>query len=345
MQSRLQQRNTERDIEIQEEINNPDTSEQRRQQLNNLMTFLRAIDRGHIMYSGQATNRPPAIQEELITQNSVVNQIITPSLEEDSDDYTSIRPSTDSMSDEYIDNSESDTSCSNGTEEAPLTKERDWMKKNCSVCKSMVTLDKFTDEDYHDIVSVKVYDIENEKFGKGHCISKPDMEGMLRSDIGSDYPKYIYSLYKKREDAVSERTIAGHGSAPSNQFVVQLNIDDLSIYVTLGSIHRLLHASEKIYYAAPLYGGKRRRLGNIPGSMTVVGANHGQIPGFRIYKLFTADEIRAGVEVSIGENDFIMPMTISKKVEDLVSVFSDTSRIRQIVMDEIIEHLLKPNPQ
>lgn len=270
---------------------------------------------------------------------SPITQELTASdLEEDSDDYSSLRTSDNTLSDEYI--SESDGSCASEGE-GPDTKERVWMKRNCSVCQSMVTLDAFDDEDYPDLVSIKVYDVDSSKFGKGHCIPKPDLAGMLRSDIGSEMPKYIFSLYKKRPDASSAGSLAGLGSAPSNQFVVQLNAGTLSIFVTLGSIHKLLKTTEKVLYAAPLYGGKRRRIGNIAGRLTVVGANHGQIPGFRVYKLFTREEVEAGVEVSTGENDFVIPMTICKKVEELIDVFADTSRIRQIVVDEIIQHIVE----
>lgn len=258
-------------------------------------------------------------------------------LEEDSDQYSSIQTNTSALSDEYISESDSDESCK--SDQVPMTKEREWMARNCNVCKSMVTLDDFEDEDYPDIVSIKTFDVNTSKFSKGHCIPKSDIIGMLRSDIGSEYPQYVFSLYKKKPETTNERSLGGLGTSPTNQFVVQFNIGALSIFVTLGSIYKMLHGSEKMLYAAPLYGGKRRRLGNIPGRMSVVGANHGQIPGFLIYKLFTRDEIEAGVEVSAGETDFIIPMTISKKVEELVDVFSNNNRIYQLVLDEIIKYI------
>lgn len=263
--------------------------------------------------------------------------------EEDSETYDSVTLS-DNVTEEYITDEDVDGSCSaTGSDvEGGLSKERDFFRKNCTVCRSHITLDDFSEEDYNDIVSVKVFDMDNMSFGKGHCIPKSDLEGMLRSDLGAEYPKYIFSLYKKTPDARSEGTLAGLGTAPSNQFVVQLNIGALSIFVTLGSIHKLMNTKDKILYAAPLYGGKRRRLGNIPGRLTIIGANHGQVPGFRIYKLFTRDEINSGVDVAAGETDFILPLRICRNIDEIVGLFSDTSKIRRVVMDELIEHLLTP---
>ncbi len=386
---RLDERRSARDLQIQQEIDNPDTTESRRQQLLRLQR--RRIREGRAssstmntlsIYSSRPQNfllsrtsaapireeppntpRRPGIYSSrsngIEDLSALLNRAALQSLddevfddsvyspaspdtpvvssEEDSDVYDALSAGESSLSDEFISDSDSDDSCSSISD----VLEQDWMKKNCSVCKSMVTMENFEEKDLPDLVSVKVYSTDSFKFGKGHCILKSDLEGMLRSDIGSESPKYIFSLYKMRTGASSEGSLAGYGSVPSNQFVVQLNIDTLSTYVTLGSIHKLLHTSEKVLYAAPLYGGKRRRIGNVAGRMTIVGANHGQIPGFRIYKLFTRNEIEAGVEVSAGENDFIMPMNICKKVEELLDVFSDTTRIRQIVMDEIIEYILK----
>ena len=43
----------------------------------------------------------------------------------------------------------------------------------------------------------------------------------------------------------------------------------------------------KNWYLLPLYGNKRRRIGLQFGS----SKNHGQIPGSKIYKAFTKEEI------------------------------------------------------
>ncbi len=260
--------------------------------------------------------------------------------EEDSDDYTDLSVDVDTLSDEYISDN-TDETCATGS----ATKDRTWLMKNCSVCKSMVTLDDFSDEDVKDIVSIKIYDRNSSKFGKGQCILRDDIRGMLQSDIGSERPKYVYAIYQTKDRSIlySEGELQrGIGTAPSKYFVVQLNIGQTVIFVTLGSVHKLLRTErENVLYAAPLYGGKRRRIGNVEGNLFLVGANHGQIPGFQVYKLFTREEIERGVEVDHGESDFIFPMTICRNMEAMLNIFNDTTAIRRHVVDDILKYILR----
>jgi hypothetical protein len=53
----------------------------------------------------------------------------------------------------------------------------------------------------------------------------------------------------------------------------------------------------------PLFGGKKRRLGNLRGTFGI-GMNHGQVPGETIYKLYTKEEVDAGVQAINLNSDF-----------------------------------------
>jgi outer membrane protein assembly factor BamB len=59
---------------------------------------------------------------------------------------------------------------------------------------------------------------------------------------------------------------------------------------------RLIREKKKIWYALPLIGGKKRRIGNLSGTYGI-NMNHGQVPGFQVFKLFSREDIKTGVRV------------------------------------------------
>lgn len=219
-----------------------------------------------------------------------------------------------------------------------------WIKDNCAVCKSMVTLDDFTPQD-KDIISVRVYDHTTGTFGIGHCIKKEDIRSMLASDLNNPEPKYIYAIYKRRPDTrlSSRETVAGHGTLPSQNLVIQLNVGTIVLYVTLGSIRTAMDSKIKTLFAVPLYGGKRRRIGNLHGRMTVVGANHGQVPGFVVYKLYTKSELSniQGRELPTNEINFRMETCICRNVKQWLGgqVDINITDITNTIIMTLIKHL------
>ena len=76
---------------------------------------------------------------------------------------------------------------------------------------------------------------------------------------------------------------------------------------------RIICRPETNWYALPLYGGKRRRIGNI-SELYAQSMNHGQIPGYIVYKLFTKDEIEQGVIVKA-----LFPETIKERIQSFES--------------------------
>ena len=93
----------------------------------------------------------------------------------------------------------------------------------------------------------------------------------------------IYTKPKYNKDILT-----GITGKPTTKIFVKLPHNQ--IYISLLSAYRILHEPNQHWYAFPLFENKRRRLGNIKG---IYGAsmNHGQIPGFYLYKLYTKEEI------------------------------------------------------
>jgi len=265
-----------------------------------------------------------------------VNPVYSREFEEDTLEFAPLKVSGSSLDEELI--KVPDETCKASTE---------WMKENCSTCQSMVTLEEFTAEDEPDVLSFKVFNPRNGKFGKGQCVKRSELREMLRSDYNTEMPSRFFTLYKKKDpNAVyapgdSER---GMGTEPTNMMVVQLNIGILTIYVSLESALRLFNPGpdgklEKRFYAIPLFGGKRRRVGNIKGALTVTSANHGQVPGFVIYKLYSQSAVKSGVEASHKLFDFVFSTMYVKPLSEMLAIFNDTTEIRKLVMNHIIDYV------
>lgn len=234
--------------------------------------------------------------------------------EEDSDSYTATEASSSSLKDEYIMNS-TDENCKG-----------EWMKRNCTSCQSPITLEAF--EDTKDVISFKLYNETIKKFGKGQCMAKRELREMLSSGEGN-----IFSIWKGGDNS-------GRGGKPTDRLVVKLYTGASVIYVTLQSAHKLFHSKDKIFYALALYGGKRRRVGNLYGRIGV-SENHGQVPGFQIYKLFTRSEIEREATASATlKEDFNLDFLVSARMEQLISMFMDTTLVREFLLKKIVEYII-----
>lgn len=233
--------------------------------------------------------------------------------EEDQENFSPISVSSDSLSDENI-NINEDYSCRN-----------DWMKANCTSCTSPVSLDDFSIDET--ILSFKLYDIKTNKFGKGQCIAKDELIDILKNGNPS-----IFSLWKGGD-------ASGKGGKPSNNIIVKLYIGLTTIYVTLHSAYKLFHDPNTIFYAVPLYGGKRRRIGNLAGRIGV-SENHGQLPGFQVYKLFTKKEINNGSIAAVENIDFNLQFLICEQMEKLVDMFQDTTTVRDFLLNHVLKHII-----
>lgn len=216
-------------------------------------------------------------------ENLFQEMYAAPVFEEDISDPPGLVPHSNSLANEYI--QEIDSSCANGN---------DWMKVNCTVCSSPITLEEYTIGDFPNLVSIKIYDIHTKKFGKGQCILKEEFVESLNNDKLNSHPSQVFSVYEKNTESTlndAEGLKRGLGTRPNYFIVIKLNLQNMQIFVTIESAYTLLHSGHKTFYAIPLFGGKRRRVGNLEGNLLEISSNHGQIPGFLIYSLYTKDEV------------------------------------------------------
>lgn len=176
-----------------------------------------------------------------------------------------------------------------------------WISESCSN-DSPITLLPYDKDDYDDIFTIKLQD-KNGKFKKGSCLTRTELSKAFLSDRGKDYPEYIMSIYTTPQNA--EDYVTGLSGKPTVRLVGKMMSNQ--IYVTIGSIKRIFDEPDnKVWYALPLFGGKRRRIGNILGTYGS-SMNHGQVPGYIIYKLFTRKEIEQGAKgVDTLEDYFII---------------------------------------
>lgn len=257
--------------------------------------------------------------------------------EEDHETYDSIKTDAESsqLDKTYIYENEIDETCKI-EKGKKLSYNRKNMMKNCTSCYNYIDMENFKDTD--NIVSIKIYDHIKGKLNKGLCINIDSIKDSIKTEIGNPNQTTFYSIYTKREGA--KDTKAGHGSYPDNRIVVKLQIPGI-IYITLGSLYTLLKGYEmsEEFYAVPLFGGKRRRVGNLEGAF-YQSSNHGQIPGYIIYKLYTKRELKEGITADIDRMDFLFPIYIARTMGEMLELFSDTPQIRTIVLDSIIEYLL-----
>lgn len=152
------------------------------------------------------------------------------------------------------------------------------------------------DINHNDIFSIYYLDTNSNIFKRGACISKSELQEYIKSEEIED-PSVISTIWNGGD-------LTGVGGRPSFKFVIKMPPDN--VFVTLGSFHRMMTSTVKKWYLLPLYGGKKRRIGYKYGS----SRNHGQIPGFQIFKVFTKNEIISGIPISETPDDFpIYPIT------------------------------------
>jgi hypothetical protein len=127
------------------------------------------------------------------------------------------------------------------------------------------------------------------------------MRQFLESDRNEETPLSIMAIYKKPTSNKPKDLFTGLTGKPSGKLVVRLPTNN--IFITYGSIKRVLDSTNKHWYALPLYGGLPRRIGNL-GGIYGSSMHHGQVPGYIIYKLYTKEEIESNIMVMETHDDF-----------------------------------------
>lgn len=151
----------------------------------------------------------------------------------------------------------------------------------------LITLEPFTDADDPELLMVYLKNSSN-TYTKAACFNKSELISYFTADKNSpDGVSTLMSIYSRPYGT----STTGIGTKPTGQIIVKLPINNM--YITFRSAKLLLNTKHvNTWYAAPLYGGKKRRIGNIKG-MFGMSMNHGQTPGVKIYKLFTYDQLNS----------------------------------------------------
>jgi len=241
--------------------------------------------------------------------------------EEDTSDYTSITSDTDSIT------QESDTDS--------ITQESDTSNLSSCINNDYIMNEPYTKEDN----PIQIYTLNSQgKFKKSSCITKDELSMHLSTGKGTKIPEVLQAIYTTPSCGNSmctgiHESLDGKGTNATGKLIVK--IPPNNIWVTLGSIERVMKSGINEWYALPLYGGKRRRIGNLD-EMFAASRNHGQVPGFHIYKLFTKQEIKDNVKVKETSTDYpIFLFNNTKKLYDIIG-----GEVTIPFVDNIIDHLL-----
>jgi len=212
--------------------------------------------------------------------------------EEDSDSESN---TTDNSSEEELDtisSSEEPDAISeeDSTDFSDFTSDSESISDDIKSCsnESVISLEPF-DINSDDVFTMYYLNNSN-KFTKGICVSKSEMKDYIKSEE-DESPSLFTTIWKGGDES-------GVGGNPTCKFIVKMPPNN--IWITLGSFDKMMNSSEKNWYLLPLYSNKKRRIGYEYG----ISRNHGQIPGFKIYKVFTKEEIKNNVEVKETDEDY-----------------------------------------
>lgn len=248
----------------------------------------------------------------------------------------------DDIKDTFISKDEYDNSCSNSLSESEMTDDRKWMSQNCQSCYDIVSLENYSEDSVSsgDLMSIKIYNPQNRRFGKGLCTLRSDVKEALRSDLNA--PKFfnIFSIYRQKNMNVRPDA-NGLNTVPTSKLVVKLNLST-PLYVTVTSVVKLLKSKDKVLYAMPMYNNTRRRVGDIYGYKLAV------IPGQMIYKLFTREEIEEGQRNKrqwlVDNTDFALELKVTYHIEELLNKSYSDSDFKKEIVGNIIRYLMSLSP-
>jgi hypothetical protein len=171
------------------------------------------------------------------------------------------------------------------------------------------------------------------KYQKAICATRDELVQYLEAFRDTAIPDNIMTVYSSPRDA----DISGYGGKPTGKVFVKLPANNL--YITMGSMKKILSRTrtDKTWFAVPLFGGKRRRLGNLLG---IFGAsmNHGQVPGFVVYKLYTRSQIALGVVAMEDDNDY--PVFLVESARTLYDIVGENATINAAFVSGLIDTMI-----
>jgi hypothetical protein len=175
-----------------------------------------------------------------------------------------------------------------------------WVDDNCANDIDYVTMENLTHDLLmnEDLFVIKTLTSDN-KFKKGVCELKSQLiETLISNRNVANFknnipPSNIKCIWEKKRNASQneENLLNGRCCKSTSMFVFKLT---LNMHITMQSLIDILSSENQVWYAVPIFGNKRKRVGNVFNNPYIVSADHGQIPGKIIYKLFTKQQIKEG---------------------------------------------------
>jgi hypothetical protein len=234
------------------------------------------------------------------------------------------------------------------TSETSITSDDDDSSKILSKClnDSPVSLVEYDQTDLNDLFII--YNLNsNKEFIKGSCLKIDEMKDFLRSNliqnINTELPQSPTNIMAICTTPSPQHSLTGFSSKPTGKLVVRIPTNN--IFVTYGSMKKVFSSTNKEWYALPLYGGKKRRIGNL-GGIYGSSMNHCQVPGFQVYKLYTRQEIKSRVKITETTSDY--PHTfLNNKIITLFDIIGKDSSVSMInkFINSVINELLEITPQ
>lgn len=175
-----------------------------------------------------------------------------------------------------------------------------WVDNNCANDIDYVTMETLTHDLLmnDDLFVIKTLTSDN-KFKKGVCELKSQLiETLVNNRNTANYknnipPQNIKCIWNRKTNITpsDEYLLNGRCCQSTSMFVFKLT---LNMHITMQSLIDILSSENQVWYAVPIFGNKRKRVGNVFNNPYIISADHGQIPGKIIYKLFTKEQIKAG---------------------------------------------------
>ena len=185
---------------------------------------------------------------------------------------------------------------------------------------NVFTLEPYTKEDE----PIQIYTLNNQnKFEISTCITIDEITHHLTAGKNTLHPSMLMSICTPQSHATGKIII----SLPPN-----------NLFYTYGSIKKLLSDKKnKTWFALPLFGDKKRRVGNLDEA-PLIGSLHCQIPGYKVYKLYTLNELNSedGLEVVETLSDY--PEILYDYLED---VFDLKENITKDFINKLLDNLIK----
>jgi hypothetical protein len=221
-----------------------------------------------------------------------------------------------------------------------------WVEANCLSCQDIATQYNYTQEQWSDLVSIKQLDSKG-KFKLSQCTSINNFKESLKRDLITSNEKFnimdyqtIFSIYELKNKNLSKGDLMrGLGTRPTKTLLFRLNLPSGTLYIDLESAYKLIHNKTKELYALPLFGGLRRRVGNLKGSLMESSTVHGQIEGYKIYRLLTKNEIENEIEIDfelqlITEIQYLLQFAYKEGETDKKMISNVTNNIINILTNE-----------